>query len=110
MGSTHVKINAAPLGEIATLYDIGRYRAERIIEYRDNHGPFHGPEDLAKVDGITINLALTLAPHIDWDIPVEPTPLKRRDWVEASYWVVILLVVLCSITVLIRASASKFRA
>ena len=35
-----------------SLSGIGHKVAERIVEYRDAHGPFKKPEDLKKVEGV----------------------------------------------------------
>jgi len=78
-----VKINLGTPEEIAMLYDIGSDLAERIVKYREDHGYFCGPEDLARVEGIGLDLAITLAPHIDWRVRVEPEPPKERQWGRA---------------------------
>ena len=47
-----VNINLASAEEIAQLKGIGPSYAERIIEYRETHGPFESPDDITKVKGI----------------------------------------------------------
>jgi competence protein ComEA len=47
-----VNINTATVEEIAKLEKIGPSYAERIVQYRKEHGPFEKPEDLMKVKGI----------------------------------------------------------
>ncbi len=47
-----VNINTASVKELMTLKGIRHKVAERIVEYRDAHGPFKAPEDLRKVGGI----------------------------------------------------------
>jgi competence protein ComEA len=51
--STHVgdkvNINTADVKELAGVH---HNVAERIVKYRDEHGPFKKPEDLRKVDGV----------------------------------------------------------
>src|SRR5207249_10063626 len=49
---TKVNINTAGLKELMGLSGIGHKVAERIVEYRDTHGPFKKPEDLKKVEGV----------------------------------------------------------
>ena len=47
-----VNINTAGVKELATLDGIRPKLAERIVAYREAHGPFKKPEDLRKVDGV----------------------------------------------------------
>jgi len=47
-----VNINKATVEEIAKLEKIGPKYAERIVQYRKEHGPFEKPEDITKVKGI----------------------------------------------------------
>ena len=50
-----VNINTATVNEIATakLAGIGKKRAEEIVEFRNQHGPFKSIEDLKNIRGIT---------------------------------------------------------
>ena len=45
-------INSAPVDELAELPGIGEVLAERIVEYRAEHGPFKTVEELTEVSGI----------------------------------------------------------
>jgi competence protein ComEA len=47
-----VNINEADADTLATLKGIGKDRALKIIEYREQNGPFQTPEDIMKVKGI----------------------------------------------------------
>jgi competence protein ComEA len=47
-----ININSAGAPELETLPGIGPALAEKIIEYRERHGPFETAEDLMKVSGI----------------------------------------------------------
>jgi competence protein ComEA len=51
-GVEKVNINKASVEEISKLEKIGPSYAERIVQYRKEHGPFEKPEDLMKVKGI----------------------------------------------------------
>ncbi len=47
-----ININKASVEELVQLKGIGTKYAERIVQYRDEHGPFACPEDIMKVRGI----------------------------------------------------------
>ena len=47
-----VDINTAGAKELAALPGIGEVRAQAILDYRAEHGPFRYPEDLLYVPGI----------------------------------------------------------
>ena len=47
-----VDINRAELPELILLPGIGSTKAERIIQWRKEHGPFHALEELRKAAGI----------------------------------------------------------
>jgi competence protein ComEA len=48
-----VNVNTADASMLAKELDgIGPAKAQAIVEYRQQNGPFHSPEDLLKVDGI----------------------------------------------------------
>lgn len=48
-----VDINSADAASLAAeLNGVGEKRAQAIVEYRSEHGPFHSIDDLAKVKGI----------------------------------------------------------
>ena len=49
---TQVNINEADADNLTTLKGIGKDRALKIIEYREQNGPFQKPEDIMKVKGI----------------------------------------------------------
>ena len=47
-----VNINTASVKELQKLEGIGRGVAQRIVEYREAHGPFKRGDDLRKVEGV----------------------------------------------------------
>lgn len=49
---TRININTATAQELTALPGIGPVLAERIVAYRDTHGPYTQLTDLMKVDGI----------------------------------------------------------
>jgi competence protein ComEA len=51
-GDAKININTAPARELQKLEGVGHSVAERIVRYREEHGPFKRGEDIRKVDGI----------------------------------------------------------
>lgn len=49
-----VNINTASLTQLSTLTNIGEVLAQRIIDYRTEHGPFQSVDELLLVKGIGI--------------------------------------------------------
>jgi competence ComEA-like helix-hairpin-helix protein len=47
-----VNVNTADVKELMTLTGVGRKVAEKIVAYRDSHGPFKKADELRKVDGV----------------------------------------------------------
>ncbi|MCP2041620.1 competence protein ComEA [Neisseria sp. HSC-16F19] len=47
-----VNINTADVQELQTLHNIGAKKAEAIVAYRTENGPFKAIEDIQKVKGI----------------------------------------------------------
>ena len=47
-----ININRATVSELAILYGIGEKTAQRIIDYRNTHGPFSQIEGIMLVPGI----------------------------------------------------------
>ena len=47
-----ININTASAEELTQLQGIGAKYAAKIVEYREQNGPFTSPEDLMKVSGI----------------------------------------------------------
>ena len=48
-----INVNQAPAAELMCLEGIGEKRADAIVAYREEHGPFSCAEDLMKVTGIS---------------------------------------------------------
>jgi len=47
-----VNINTAGVKDLMTLEGVGRRVAEKIVQYREAHGPFRKPEEIRRVEGI----------------------------------------------------------
>ena len=54
--SEKININTASAQELTELKYIGDKVAERIVQYRDEHGPFKSPDDITNVRGIGIKI------------------------------------------------------
>jgi competence protein ComEA len=47
-----VNINTASVEQLMQLDRVGASYAQRIVDYRENNGPFKAPEDIMNVKGI----------------------------------------------------------
>ena len=63
-GAGLINVNTATLTELQTLPGIGPSYAKRILQYRENHGPFQTVEELAEVDGIGSATVAELSPLV----------------------------------------------
>lgn len=60
-----LNINTASVDELQTLPSIGETTAERIIDYRTQHGDFSSVDDLQNVRGIGAKTLEKLRPFIN---------------------------------------------
>ena len=59
-----VNVNTATLEELETLSGIGPALGQRIIDYREEHGPFQAVDELLNVSGIGEKRLADLRPHV----------------------------------------------
>ncbi|HUV87074.1 MAG TPA: helix-hairpin-helix domain-containing protein [bacterium] len=64
-----INVNAADAAALCALPGIGPAYAARVVAYRESHGPFEKPEDLAKVKGIGPATVEKIAPYITCAAP-----------------------------------------
>lgn len=64
-----INVNTATLEELDSLPGIGPATAQKIIDYRDQNGPFYVPEDLLNVSGIGTTTLDKIRNLISTDIP-----------------------------------------
>ena len=64
LASAPVNLNTAGTEQLSTIPGIGESMARRIIEWRDEHGPFRRVEDLMKVKGIGEKSLEKMRPHV----------------------------------------------
>ncbi|GEM_PF-4622049 len=84
--TVYVAINTADVEEISKLYMVGPVLARKIVSYREKVGYFQGPDWLANVEGISLNHAFNLSPHINWSVPE-----KKETFLVRTFVVVMLL-------------------
>jgi len=75
-----VNLNTATEAQLIMLPRVGEKVARRIIDFRDQHGPFQRPEDLMNVQGIGEKVFDRLKPHL----AVEGETTLRRAVVPAE--------------------------
>jgi competence protein ComEA len=71
-----VDINKANWPELATLPGVGQKLAERIVQSREQRGPYSDIEDLRRVRGIGARTLETLRPYL--------RPMPRREAVAGQ--------------------------
>lgn len=59
-----VNINTASASELALLPRVGEKAAQRIIDYRKEHGPFKKPADLMQVKGVGAKSFELMSPYV----------------------------------------------
>jgi competence protein ComEA len=59
-----IDLNAATADELATLPGVGAAIAQRIVQWREQNGPFASVEDLMKVKGIGEKSLEKLRPYV----------------------------------------------
>lgn len=59
-----VAVNTATLAELMELPGIGETKAQAIMDYRAEHGPFQKPSDLTNVKGIGVKMLEKMSPYL----------------------------------------------
>jgi competence ComEA-like helix-hairpin-helix protein len=80
-----IRINEAQLAALQDLPGIGPAMARRIIEDRQQHGPYRSLRDLERVRGIGPRTALRLAPHLSFgEAPADCTGISQGATIDSS--------------------------
>lgn len=69
---TRIDINSATVDMLCLLPGVGPNLARRIVEYRDQHGPFRSPDQLDQVWGIGKAKLAQMLPFLDFRPSGEP--------------------------------------
>lgn len=67
-----ININTATVEQLTALDGIGPAKAQAIVSYRNDHGPFQSTEDLTKVRGIGNQTLAKNSPRLTVDRPATP--------------------------------------
>lgn len=73
-----VDVNRAPWMELAQLPGVGETLARRMVEYRQEHGPFHSLEQLRQVRGMGPKTFEKIAGHLTVEPLATATPRDRN--------------------------------
>ncbi len=71
---TKVNVNTAGVFELMTLTGVGEVKAKAIVEYRNEHGPFRGVQDIVNVKGIGPKTFESIKDDIIVSFPEHPFP------------------------------------
>lgn len=63
----NLRINTATAAELSAHPYITKNLAQIIVNYRDQHGPFHSPEELRQIRALTPEMAARIMPYIAVD-------------------------------------------
>ncbi|HET9651605.1 MAG TPA: ComEA family DNA-binding protein [Usitatibacter sp.] len=74
-----VNVNTADRQELETLKDIGPVKAQAIVDYRAQHGPFRSLEDLDKVPGIGKATLAAIRNEVTFSGPDTGLPAAKKD-------------------------------
>ena len=80
-----------------------------LFRTRNEKGVFSEPEDLTRVDGVSLELAITLSPHIDWTVPSKENEKLSRNWFCVIFFILSLVVIYPVINGSIFADINWFR-
>ena len=83
-----VNLNTATKDELVVLPGIGPAKAQAIVDYRNQHGPFRSIDEIRKVKGIGEKLFISIKPELSIGAPARgtlaATPVKGEAKADAK--------------------------
>lgn len=74
-----VNVNTASKEDLEALKEIGPVKAQAIVDYRREHGPFRSLDDLDKVKGVGKATILAIRNDVTFSGPNTGIPAMKRD-------------------------------
>jgi competence protein ComEA len=79
-----LNLNTATKDDLVTLPGIGPAKAQAIVDYRNQHGPFRSVDEVRKVKGIGEKLFLQIKPELSVGPAKAPAPVAQKADTKAE--------------------------
>jgi competence ComEA-like helix-hairpin-helix protein len=81
-----IDLNAASLSQLEKIPGIGFIHAQRILEYRNQSGPFKSLDEIEKVHGLTPDMVRELKDYLTVEVVVEaPPPISSHPDLQDAW-------------------------